>query len=57
MCLAFGAFMFTSAFVDILNDELQLINKMGRRKKDRENMYKELREFIRTHAHLKQLSG
>lgn len=55
MSLAFGAFMFTTAFIEILIDELHLINKMAKHKNSHRDMYEKLSKFIRTHADLKQL--
>lgn len=55
--LAFGAFMFATAFVKTMKIQLRSINKEASRGKYRKNMYETLCKFIRTHAHLKQLGG
>lgn len=54
--LAFGAFMFSVAFVKILKNELRSVNKMATRKKLRKRMYKQLSHFIWSHSNAKQLS-
>lgn len=54
--LAFGVFMFATALVKDLNGVLHSINSMINDKESRNEMYKELSEFIRIHANAKQLS-
>lgn len=52
----FGVFMFATALVKDLNGVLHSINSMINDKESRNEMYKELSEFIRIHANAKQLS-
>lgn len=53
--LAFGAYMFAVAVVDIIKNKLHSINEMANDKKSRENIYEKLSDFIETHANLEQL--
>lgn len=57
MFLAVGAFIFAITFVKDMKCKLHTINEMVKDKKSRKHMYKELSEFIWTHANAKQLSA
>lgn len=54
--LAFGTFMFIIAFVKIMKNELNSINKMASDTKSCKKMYKILSKFNRTYATVRQLS-
>lgn len=58
MSIAFGAFMFITNFIEIMENELRSINKMSNdHSRYRKKMCERLSAFIWTHANLKQLSG